>query len=225
MSQIAHFYGVKFSAWKSGGVEFFTIIMSVEELKNSFARVRSPKTLKRRLLLQCYTNSNTNTHVANRNVPGVLSTWRFRYFLPSTLPFPHLVSPTWLQPGSEEVKMTHKTRLRRTNCPTACFLISHFGICHTTQLTNTNIKKNKTSQLSWAIKKASATPGPRFPWSPRPRPRAPRQRLQLRSVGGNLRMVEVSQLKNRIPPACQGEVAPKETQMFGRKVTSKSANW
>ena len=43
--------------------------------------------------------------------------------------------------------------------------------------------------------------------------------------GENLRMVEVSQLKNRIPPACQGEVAPKETQMFGRKVTSKSANW
>ena len=33
MSQVAHFYGVKFSARKSGGAEFFTIIMSVEELK------------------------------------------------------------------------------------------------------------------------------------------------------------------------------------------------
>ena len=56
MSQIAHFYGVKFSALKSGGAEFFTINMSVEELKNSFARVRSPKTPKRvtQIQLQIY---------------------------------------------------------------------------------------------------------------------------------------------------------------------------
>ena len=38
MSQITHFYGVKFLAWKPGSVKFWTNIMSVWQEKSIFDR-------------------------------------------------------------------------------------------------------------------------------------------------------------------------------------------
>ena len=61
-------------------------------------------------------------------------------------------SPTSREPGvglkslNDLVHLCNKEGGSLCVCP-----ISHFGICYETQLTNTNIKVNKTSQLSWAI--------------------------------------------------------------------------
>ena len=61
-------------------------------------------------------------------------------------------SPTSREPGvglkslNDLVHLCNKEGGSLCVCP-----ISHFGICYETQLFNTNIKVNKTSQLSWAI--------------------------------------------------------------------------
>ena len=82
--------------------------------------------------------------------------WRGNF--EASLPRGGAWSPTSREPGVGLKSLNDLVHLcnKEDGSPCVC-PISHFGICYETQLTNTNIKVSKTSQLSWAINSGHLT--------------------------------------------------------------------